>query len=1170
VAEAGGPSTQEGIFYQNSVAARCLADLLDLDNLLPRERVLEVRVEAPAHVDDIVVRYADGHRDWLQAKVSLRSAGDAWRGLWQSFAAQKASQEFGQEDRLVLVLGERSPLAAALRQLCERAISSVDEGELRSRLTKEPERLLVSIDAVIGDIGNTIEVLRRTSVEVAPLDELEDAFARRRLGAAFALPSRLFSTLRGMAGGGARNRMLFLAAPLRQRLSRDFDIDMAEPTEWGLPAYRRTVERLAIIEIPGTGISAPVDDLFVWPTAYRFERGSTRDFDDEIPRWDIERSTDRIDMRLFPEERLDRCIVVAGPGYGKSALLQAIQARLVRTPIVPVLVPLGSFGTSDLGVLEYLTTEVNRAFDVRVDWHRLAEQGLVVLLFDGLDEIPNDQRKSVLNRIAMLSARHPLTPWILTVRDPAVLSGPADAEILELLPLENSDISRFAKAMKASLPGLDEWEFTKSLGAYPDLARLARIPLFLSMLLAGWKRSRPLPQSRSDLIEAYLRTLFVPADHKVVQATNMDSELLREVAEELAFDSIERQEIGATERQAREVATRLSSMSAEAVLERLLICGVLRRQSSVRLQFPYPIVQEYLAACHLVRTDPAAVAGRIGEAIKRPWAQVIQFAIELLPEASQIIKQMLASEDDAFSTGLRLVGRCVVNGAKVSEDVHAEVGHQLANLWVRASWRIRERVGRLIVDGFSNPLHPAVRQRLGCRWLIGSGAGEIVSAAMDRELTREVVQSLLNGNLERFMSLRDIKQPIADLGDEVLTLVANRARQEDTTEEELNALTEFVEVLDYHKISLGAALNLALNDSMPDSLRLTAFSVAPDPIDSRAWLLLERALASDDYMDRFAARRVITRSDNPGGTLLGLLRREAVPYKCRVELASTLPFILPDQEIRHQFIKAAAHDTELSSHLRDIMRVYLSKYGDRVIFEDLLNRLSSVEEDVAAATLASLNYWPERQLGLRAAHAADRRVESGADPSMLAQNAWTGLRYKFDQDGFSGGILEEVPLHPASSDWAEIIEGWTKRRELSLIQRLRILLVALKLGLPMALDEVERIVSSIDDPDASDYDEDPYGHTLREAIDELRRRKRVISLELAERFARAKRPNLYFAGIGAIAARADQVCLDTLLELNNDPDQRARLDEIADAIERVAGRLGVTIYGTGGSLRRSS
>jgi GrpB-like predicted nucleotidyltransferase (UPF0157 family) len=69
--ERGGPATQAGIRYQNSVAALYLGDLLRWDCPNPAERVLEVRVEAPAHVDDVVLRYADGHREWIQVKLNL-------------------------------------------------------------------------------------------------------------------------------------------------------------------------------------------------------------------------------------------------------------------------------------------------------------------------------------------------------------------------------------------------------------------------------------------------------------------------------------------------------------------------------------------------------------------------------------------------------------------------------------------------------------------------------------------------------------------------------------------------------------------------------------------------------------------------------------------------------------------------------------------------------------------------------------------------------------------------------------------------------------------------------------------------------------------------------------------------------------------------------------------
>lgn len=77
MAEAGGTSTQSGIRYQNSVAAVHMGRMLDTRARPIGDRVLSVRVEAPDHVDDIVVRYADGATRYIQAKLSLRPGDTA-------------------------------------------------------------------------------------------------------------------------------------------------------------------------------------------------------------------------------------------------------------------------------------------------------------------------------------------------------------------------------------------------------------------------------------------------------------------------------------------------------------------------------------------------------------------------------------------------------------------------------------------------------------------------------------------------------------------------------------------------------------------------------------------------------------------------------------------------------------------------------------------------------------------------------------------------------------------------------------------------------------------------------------------------------------------------------------------------------------------------------------
>ena len=113
------------------------------------------------------------------------------------------------------------------------------------------------------------------------------------------------------------------------------------------------------------------------------------------------------------------------------------------------------------------------------------------------------------------------------------------------------------------MPGVGSREILRRLDAYPDLARLARITLFLSMLIALTVTPGQFPTSRTDLIETYLKTLFSPHEHKAGASANLNASTLRNMAEILAFERLERQEIGATEREvlARAKTSKLGAIS---------------------------------------------------------------------------------------------------------------------------------------------------------------------------------------------------------------------------------------------------------------------------------------------------------------------------------------------------------------------------------------------------------------------------------------------------------------------------------------------------------------------------------------------------------------------------------------------------------------------------------
>jgi hypothetical protein len=87
--EPGGPTTQSGIRFQNEAAALRLGRLLDPRLRPPAETVTAVRVEALDQVDDIVVTFDDGHREYLQVNESQEPRGDSWEKLLPDPVAEK-------------------------------------------------------------------------------------------------------------------------------------------------------------------------------------------------------------------------------------------------------------------------------------------------------------------------------------------------------------------------------------------------------------------------------------------------------------------------------------------------------------------------------------------------------------------------------------------------------------------------------------------------------------------------------------------------------------------------------------------------------------------------------------------------------------------------------------------------------------------------------------------------------------------------------------------------------------------------------------------------------------------------------------------------------------------------------------------------------------------------
>jgi hypothetical protein len=153
--ESGGATTQAGISFQNRIAVLRMAAMLakvEMGGTSTLGRVVSVRIEAPVEVDDILVTFSGGAREYIQAKMAVSTSGDAWRDMWVHFYRQHESARVrSASDADVITLAVKwATRMSDLETLLARARASSSEEEwLNERLTNSQRELVEGIRAAL-------------------------------------------------------------------------------------------------------------------------------------------------------------------------------------------------------------------------------------------------------------------------------------------------------------------------------------------------------------------------------------------------------------------------------------------------------------------------------------------------------------------------------------------------------------------------------------------------------------------------------------------------------------------------------------------------------------------------------------------------------------------------------------------------------------------------------------------------------------------------------------------------------------------------------------------------------------------------------------------------------------------------------------------------------------
>ena len=1157
--EIGGPTAQAGIRYQDRVAALYLGRMLDPRKRPSRDRPVEVRVETSDAVDDLFVRFDDGSRHFFQIKLALQRRGEAWESLWRALHRQ-LTVDLSRDDRFALVIGDPSALASQLKELVART-DGVDPAQWLERLTTQQRDIASSIAHVLSTpAAEVFRLFCHLDVHVWPAKELERDYAPLWMPPGSVPAVQLLNVLAGMAWVGAETRHRFEGAALRDRLRTEWGISISDAPTWGLARYRTAVAALAVIEVPGTGFRQDPTSEFLWPRCLRYDRDRRSDFDDDLPGWRELSASEEVDLRDFPTTDFSAAMLVAGPGFGKSTVVNVIARQAALAGLVPAVISVTKLSDADCSIGDYLEQVINPAFDVRIDWRAAAATGALVLFVDGLDEISGDRRTVVLERFKVYRAAHPGVRWLMTVRDAGALAPPEGALMMELAPLRDADVSSYVSFYRPGELGVSDALLAR-IAARADLAQLARIPIFLSLMLV--LRLEDADLRRSDLLETYIETLFRPAEFKSVERESVDIPTLRRVAELAAFEALEGDAIGVTNHVFERSVLRVApSTSVDIVREALIRRGVLRRAGLVRLSFPFPIVQEYLASSELLKQSAGEIVQRLVLISKRPWAQAIQFVLERHPNAEPLVAQLLANADDAFHTGLRLLGRCLANGMRVPPYQREEIGDRLAVIWGTASWRSNKLINGIIIDAFSRPLHAAVRARLGERRLIHEGSGTIVALNRNADLTLSVLRDLLRGDLEYFLNMGDMQGEIDRLGPPVFELYLARCRRDVLVEHDADAISCLIGHMNGDCVDREVAHAAANDAQLPVHVRLAAWGKSGRPLDAVVEHLIVDAMQAEGFHSNSAAAQALSSPNVAASDVVRLLNSEVIDA---AKAAAIIDYVIDDwrRARRPERIRELLDEPELRGLPRDVALLHSIEGGDLAIIDHLIDRMGELSAELVGATVMLLGHAPEKKVVERIVAAISARPWSAEDRVALAGAFATGLTYRMKMFSLRSGALEPIPFHPGRNVPHELLRTWLALGDYGAVDRLRMMLDGVRLGisearvgLRSALDAALAVGAGDDTNDAS---------LAGRAIEILHAHGEGLGVDELEQLAKNSSYNLAASAVGLIAARGTHADATTLAGMYPEVEAGMR-SVILSHLEPLASRLALRIAKKGNHL----
>ena len=320
-------------------------------------------------------------------------------------------------------------------------------------------------------------------------------------------------------------------------------------------------------------------------------------------------------------------MVLGQPGAGKSTFLRKIGLEALKgkkggfkPARIPVFIELKSFTSSPIDIEKLIVEEFSICgFPSSEQFIAKAlEQGKLLILLDGLDEVPTVNTNEVISKIQNFVDRYDKNSFIVSCRTAAYRNNFQRFTDVKIADFDDTKIEQFigswfqSEVDKQAGTAQKCWELLQK-PEYAAAKELAHTPLLLTFLCLIYDRSQNFPNNRSVLYKSALRILLEEwaAEKRIVRDEiyqGLSTELEESLLSEIAYTGFETDKLFFSQREVvEEIKTFLAGnlnapkhLDGEAVLKAIAVQqGILVERAEDVYSFSHLTLQEYLTAQYI-------------------------------------------------------------------------------------------------------------------------------------------------------------------------------------------------------------------------------------------------------------------------------------------------------------------------------------------------------------------------------------------------------------------------------------------------------------------------------------------------------------------------------------------------------------------------------------------